>query len=225
MQQSLIIAIILILIIIPYSFICICDLLDPPIIDPIHPIIVKEGGNFSVVCRIIGSFGSDYEMSWQTATGNELTNGRVTRLNSNEMELFVEKVTEDLDYMCIVSNGSRPLAVEYVRVYLTDVPSPPRDLNIRSTKSNGLISIMITWTAPETDNNSPLTSYYINITVEGGDSTVVRIIPDMTQLEYFSSCKLINVSVTSENVCGNSSAISSFIDTREQCGKDSIFSS
>ena len=198
-------------------------IVDLPVIDPIHPIAVKDGGSFSVICRVIHSFGSNYKITWQTANGTELSSshhplGRVTQVNTNELELHVETVTKAVDYLCVVRNYSRELATEYVHVYLSDVPSPPRDLKIQITGTNGLI--LITWTAPETDNGSPLTSYYINITVEGGDSMTVRIIPDVTSFQYFAGCSVINVTTISENLCGNSSAINASISTKALCGKN-----
>lgn len=180
-----------------------------------------------MVCRVTHSFDSNYRITWQTANGTELDNnhhplGRVTQVSASELRLNVETVTKALTYECVVRNSSRVLATEYVYVNLADVPSPPRDLKIQTTGTNGLI--YITWTAPETDNGSPLTSYYINITIDGGNSMVVRIIPDMTSFQYFAGCSVINVTATSENGYGNSSAISASISTKDMCGKKEKYS-
>ena len=191
-------------------------------IESIPPIIVKEGGSLSVVCRVVLSFGYAYEMTWQMANGSVVTNdsfSQVIELSTNELQLFVKEITRanTVDYMCVIRNNSRILATEHVHVYLTNVPSPPRNLKIHSTNFDGLVTI--TWTAPETDNGRPLTSYYVIISVEGGNSTVKWVIPDQTSLDYFAGCNVINVTVTSENICGNSSGISSSIDVKDHCGK------
>ena len=192
-------------------------------IESIPPITVKEGGNLSVVCRVIRSFGDGYEMTWQTINGSEVINdsfSQVIQLSTSELQLFVKEVSKasPVDYLCVVRNNSRILTTEYVQVYFTNIPSSPRNLKIRSTNLNGFVTI--TWTAPATDNGSPLTSYYVTISIEGGNSTVKQIIPDETSLDYFAGCNVINVTVTSENACGNSSGISSSIDIRSQCGKN-----
>jgi len=190
------------------------DLLGIEII-PVMP-IVKSGGNLSVVCHIHNLFG-DFEMVWQTADGNSLTDDsstEITQISASELKLFVRKVTEAVDYLCVVRNGSRIFTTELVSVSLTDVPSPPRDLEI--TVSDDHISI--TWTAPETTNGSPLTAYYVNVIVEGADSKVMRILPNVTTFKHLVKCKVINVTVTSENVYGNSSAINSVIDAKSPCG-------
>lgn len=198
------------------------DLTGPPSIQAIPPVIVKDGDNFTVICRVVHSFDSNYEMSWQTSDGSELDSfSTVKQISDNELRLFVKKVTKATGYVCVIRNNSRILTTEHVRVYVTNVPSPPRNLEIRSTGSAG--HIFITWTAPETDNGSPLTTYYINITVEGANAAIVQIIPDTTSLDYFAGCNKINVSIMvsimSENACGNSSAINSSIDISDQCGK------
>ena len=198
-------------------------ILGPPVINPIDPIKVKDGGNFSVVCSVIHSFSTNYEITWQTANGTELSTdhhplGRVTQMSTTELKLHVETVTKAIDYLCVVKNDSRVLATEYVSVHLYNVPSPPRDLKIQITDTSGLT--LITWTAPETDNGKRLTAYYVNITREGDDSMVVKIIPDVTSFPYFAGCNVVNVTVTSENDCGNSSAISASINTNNLCGKN-----
>lgn len=185
--------------------------------------IVKSGGNLSVVCRIHNSFGN-FELAWQMADGNSLTDDSstlVTQISPSELQLFVREVTKVIDYLCVVRNASRIFTTEFVSVSLTDVPSPPRDLEIQSTGSVGHISI--TWTAPATDNGSPLTAYYVSVIVERANSKVMRILPSITTFEYSAKCKVINVTVTSENVYGNSSAVNSVIDTRSQCGMFPLF--
>jgi len=210
---------------IKYAFTCACVLIKigPPIIEPIPPINVKDGGNLSVICRVIHSFDGNYQMVWHTADGKQVNDplSRVIRISSRELQLFVQKVTKPIDYLCVIRNSSGILTTEHVSVYLTDVPSPPRYLEIRSTGPAGYISI--TWTAPATDNGSPLTGYYVSIIVEGTYPKVMKIIPDTTSLEYLAGCKKINVTVTSENVCGNSSVINSIIDTRNQCGMNLVY--
>ena len=196
---------------------CVFDLLGPPVIEPIPPITVKDGGNLSVVCRVAHSFGGNYVMTWQMADGSEVDGSQTTQLSASELHLYVEKITEAVDILCIVRNNSGILTTEHVSISLINVPSPPRNLAIRNIiNSNG--RIYITWTAPATDNGSPLTAYYVNITVEGVDSVVRQIIPDRTSLEYFAGCKMVSVTVTSENECGNSTAISSMIDVGDLCG-------
>ena len=195
-------------------------------IESIPPITVKEGGNLSVVCRVLHAFGDAYEMTWQMANGSEIINNsfsQVIELSTTELQLFVTEVTKAniVDYICVIRNNSRILTTEHVHVSLTSVPSPPKNLKIQSTNFDGRVTI--TWTGPETDNGSPLTSYYVTISVEGGNTTVTRVIPDQTSLYYFAGCNTINVTVTSENDCGNSSSISSSIDVKGQCGKNLIF--
>lgn len=141
----------------------------------------------------------------------------VTRLNASDLRLVVERVDKPVYYSCILRKDSRIILSEHIRVDITDVPGPPRNLDVQSTNSNGGISI--TWTAPDTDNGSPLMGYYINVTVEGTNSTVTKVLPDTTNLDYLAKCVMINVTVTSENGCGNSTAIKSGIDTKYQCGK------
>ena len=206
---------------------CTYGFIGPFIIESIPPITVKEGGNLSVVCRVLHSFGDAYEMTWQMANGSEVTNdsfSQIIKLSTTELQLFVKEVTSAniVDYLCVIRNNSRILTTERVHVYLTNIPSPPRNLKIQSTNFDG--HVIITWTAPEMDNGSPLTSYYVTISVEGGNTTVKRIIPDQTKLDYFAGCNMINVTVTSENSCGNSSSISSSIDVKPgYCGKNLIF--
>ena len=199
-------------------------LIGAPIIQSISPITVKNGDNLTVLCRVVqSSFGNHYEMIWQAANGGEITNNalnQVTRLSATELQLFVKEVTKTANYLCVVRNNSRILATELVHVYLTNVPSPPRYLKIQSTDVNGRVTI--TWLAPETDNGSPLTAYYVTIIVEGGNSTVKKIIPDQTSVNYDTECnynEIINVTVISENACGNSSDISASVDTKDLCGK------
>ena len=162
-------------------------------------------------------------MIWQTANGSEITNdalNQVTKLSATELQLFVTKVTKTANYLCVVRNNSRILAAELVNVYLTDVPSPPRYLRIHSTDINGQVTI--TWLAPEADNGNPLTAYYVAIIVEGGNSTIKKVIPDQTSVDYYIECnynEIFNVTVISENACGNSSDISSSVDTKDLCGK------
>lgn len=202
---------------------CLCDLIGPPVIESIPPITVKDGGNLSVICRVVQSFDGNYEITWQMADGSEVVSdpfSQITQPSANELHLFVQKVTKAIDYLCVVRNSSRILTTEHVSVNLANVPSPPRNLKIISANSDGFI--YITWTAPATDNGSPLTAYYVNVTVEGANSVVRRIIPDTTSLKHYARCKMINVSVVSENQCGNSSAISSMIDTRDQCNSKSL---
>ena len=197
---------------------CVYDPLGLEVIPPM--VTVKSGSNLSAVCRVINPFG-DYRMAWMTATGNEVTDNplvQVTRLNG-DLHLFVETVTEAVDYICVLRTPleiSEVLTIEDVNVDVTDVPGPPRNLEVAS---NGADYILITWTAPVTDNGSPLTAYYVNVTVEGKNSMVIQVSPHTTTLEYSARCKMIHVTVTSENLCGNSSADVSTIDTRGQCGK------
>ena len=195
------------------------DLLGLTLIPPMAT--VKKGSSFSVTCRVINQF-DDFEMIWQTmATGDNFANDpsvQVTQLNASDLRLVVERVTKPMGYSCILRNNLRMVVAEHIRVDIIDVPGPPRNLNIQSTGSDG--RMYITWTAPETDNGSPLTAYYVNITVEGVNSTVVRVVLGKTDLDYLAGkCKVINVTVTSENACGNSSAMEFSIDTTNQCGK------
>lgn len=180
---------------------------------------IKSGSNFSVVCRVINPFDSNFEMTWSTYSGDDITNDplvQVTRLNASDWRLSVERVTDTLDYVCALRSDSEILTFGYIRVDVIDVPGPPRNLRIQSEGSNGLMAI--TWTAPATDNGSPLTAYYVNITVEG-TSTVIRVPLHTTRLEHIAHCKVVNVTVASENACGNSSVDKAGIDTRDQCGK------
>ena len=181
---------------------------------------VKNGSSLSVTCRVVNQF-DDFEMTWQaTGTGDDLANDpsvRVTQLNTSDLHLFVERITKSAEYSCVLQS-SRTIIAEYITVYVIDIPGPPRNLNIQETGSDG--GMYITWTGPETDNGSPLTAYYVNITVNGVNSTIVRVVPGKTELDYVAGkCRVINVTVTSENACGNSSAVEFSIDTRNQCGK------
>lgn len=182
---------------------------------------VKNGGNLSVVCRVVHSIGNNYQMTWLTADGNDLVNdpsSQITQINASELRLVVKKVTKAAAYLCVVKNTSGIiLNTEHVSVYLTDVPGPPRNLNIQSIGSSGVVSI--TWTAPETDNRSPITAYYVTVIVDGVPSSITRISPNATKFEVFTKCRMINVAVTSENDCGNSSVVDSIIDTRNKCGE------
>ena len=181
---------------------------------------VKKGSSFSVICRVVNQF-DDFEMTWQTArTSDDLANDpsvQVTQLNTSDLHLFVERITKPAGYSCVLRSLEIIIAEQFT-VDVIDIPGPPRNLNIQSSGSNG--GMYITWTAPETDNGSPLTAYYVNITVDGANSTIIQVVPGKTDLDYLAGkCKVINVTVTSENACGNSTAMEFSIDTRNQCGK------
>ena len=181
---------------------------------------VKNGSSLSVTCRVVNLF-DDFEMTWQTArTSDNLVSDssvQVTQPNTSDLHLFAERITELTGYFCVLQSSGTTI-IEHFTVYVIDIPGPPRNLNIQETGSDG--GMYITWTGPETDNGSPLTAYYVNITVNGVNSTIVQVIPDKTDLDYLAGkCKVINVTVTSENACGNSSAVEFSIDTRNQCGK------
>ena len=194
------------------------DLLGLILIPPMAT--VKNGSSLSVTCRVVNHF-DDFEMTWQaTRTGDDLANDpsvQVTQLNSSDLRLFAERVTKPAGYSCVLQSSGTIIA-EHFTVYIIDIPGPPRNLDIQKTGSDG--GIYITWTAPETDNGSPLTAYYVNITVDGANSTIIEVVPSKTDLDYLAGkCKVINVTVTSENACGNSSAMEFSIDTRNQCSK------
>ena len=180
---------------------------------------VKNGSSLSVTCHVVNPAG-DFEMTWQRMrTGDDLANDptvQVTQLNSTDLRLFAERVTKPAGYSCILRSSGTIIA-EHFTVDIIDIPGPPRNLNIQKTADGG---IYITWTAPETDNGSPLTAYYVNITVDGANSTIIEVVPSKTDLNNLAGkCKVINVTVTSENACGNSSAMEFSIDTRNQCSK------
>lgn len=160
-------------------------------------------------------------MTWQPSNGGDLTNDplvQITQRNATDLHLFVERVTTPVAYTCVLRSNLGIISQD-IRVYVTDVPGPPRNLDIQSAGSDG-DSVAITWTAPDTDNFSPLTAYYVNVTVDETNSDVMRVSPDITEIYYMAKCKVINVTVTSENDCGNSSAVEAGIDTRyQQCGK------
>ena len=180
---------------------------------------VKNGSSLSVTCRVVNQ-SDDFEMTWQMRrTSDDLANDPsfdVTQLNTSDLHLFAERITKPAGYSCVLRSSGKIFAKHFT-VYVIDVPGPPRNLNIETGSDGGT---HITWTAPETDNGSPLTAYYVNITVNGVNSTIKEVVPSKTELNYLAGkCKVINVTVTSENACGNSSAVEFSIDTRNQCGK------
>lgn len=159
-------------------------------------------------------------MSWQTASGNDFTNNpsvQVTQLNATNLQLFAMRVSKAINYICVLRNTSGIIFLKHMSLYVTDVPSPPRDLEIKSIGSNGLVSV--TWTPPETDNRSPITGHYVTFTNGRGNSKVTKIMSNMTNFEYTAGCGVFIVAVTSENDCGNSSVVDTIFDTREWCGK------
>ena len=187
----------------------------------IPPVVtIKNGSSLSVVCRVINYDQADNsEMTWETTSVSALANDplvQITQRNASDLHLYVGSVTKPVAYSCVLRSSSGAMTSQYVRLTVTDVPGPPRNLDISAT-SDGLVTI--TWKAPETDNFSPLTAYYVNVTVDGGNSTVIRVPLGTTSTEYIAKCKVINVTVTSENACGNSTAVESSIDTTNQCGK------
>lgn len=186
-------------------------------------VIIKNGSSLSVVCRVINYNQSDNSVvTWETGSASELANDslvQITERNASNLHLYVERVTKAVAYSCILRSRGIMIS-EYVRLTVTDVPSPPRNLDV-SANSDGLV--IITWKAPEKDNFSPLTAYYVNIIIDGGNSTVIRVSLGTTSLEYIAKCKVVNISVTSENTCGNSTAVESSINTADNCGKFSYF--
>ena len=197
------------------------DLLGLQIIPPTAT--VKRGNSLSVICRIINHDQlDDFEMTWQImTTGDNLANdpsAQVTQVNTTDLRLVVDSVTKPTGYSCVMQNSLRMIIAEHLIVDIIDVPGPPRSLSVQTTRSGE--GIYVTWLAPETDNGSPLTAYYVTIIVEGGNSTVVPVLPSKTEVNYLvGKCKVINVTVTSENACGNSTTMEFSIDTRNQCGK------
>lgn len=185
----------------------------------IPPVVtIKNGSSLSVVCHVVNYDQADNSVvTWETTS--VLANDslvQITPRNASDLHLYVSTVTKPVAYTCVLRTSSGIMISKYVRLTVTDVPSPPRNLDV-SASSDELVTI--TWKAPETDNFSPLTAYYVSITVEGENTTVIRVPLGTTSAWYIAKCKVINVTVTSENACGNSTAIESSIDTTNQCGK------
>ena len=184
---------------------------------------VKKGDSLSVICIVINhDQPDDFKMIWQImTTGDNLVNdssARVTQVNTTDLRLVVDGITKPMGYSCVMQNSLRMIIAEHLIVDVIDVPGPPRDLSVQTARSSE--GIYITWIAPETDNGSPLTAYYVTIIVEGGNSTVIPVLSSTTELNYsVGKCKVTNVTVTSENACGNSTTVEFSIDTRNQCGK------
>lgn len=162
----------------------------------IQPKTVKRGNDAIIICSLVGSYGTGLEMEWQTIDSELISDG-VTRLNTTALQLRVDSVTEAVEYQCVARNmiGND---YEVARINIIDVPSQPRSL--RSSKG------AFTWVAPVTDNGQPLTAYYVTIRVGFDAPTIVKVPIDSTSYSY-RTCGNVTVTVTAENDCGNSTAV------------------
>ena len=188
-----------------------CIILGFPIISLAPVITIDNGSNCSIICHVTQSVSvtddfSDLHISWQGIDGQPVL-GQVTRLTDTKSQLFIEKVTDVVHYMCIATNAIGTSAMVTKVNVENCIPDPPTKLQL-SCRNN---SIAVSWIAPERDVGRPLTAYYVEVNDMDSDvTTSVSVGPTETSVEI-GSCVKNTVLLRAENDCGNSSEIVSTI--------------
>jgi len=145
-------------------------------------------------------------MSWQRIDGQPIL-GQVTRLTDTKSLLYVERVTDVVRYMCIATNAIGTSAMVTKVNVVTCISDPPSMLQLNCR--NG--SIAVSWVAPKSGINRPLTAYYIKVNDMDSDITAsLKIEPTEINVEI-GSCVTSTVLLRAENDCGNSSDVASTI--------------
>ena len=174
-------------------------------------ITIDNGSNCSIICHVTQSVSitndfSDLHISWQRIDGQPVI-GQVTRLTDTKSLLYIERVTDVVYYMCIATNAIGTSAMVTKVNVETCIPDPPTMLQLNCRNS----SIAVSWTAPESGIDRPLTAYYIEVNnVDSDVTTAIRVGPTETSVKS-GSCVKSTVLLRAENDCGNSSNVVSTI--------------
>lgn len=161
------------------------------------------------------------DLSWVTPSnnGSPITNYLVAyKLSSDQTwSEFTSLDPTDLNHTFTLTNGLYDFQLVAVNAVgpsvaaiipnnqLIDVPSPPENLNATTTNVSG--EILVDWTAPANDGDSPITGYYVDISLNAAFTTIenTSYVQDLnTTIDGLSNGTQYFIRVRAENVVGSS---------------------